>query len=128
MGTLTAAERADLEAEYAELLVDTCYVRHRTQVDDGEGGFTYTITSTDGPLPCAYGPLGTTEGPRGVQIAADATAQIALPAHTAVQGTDQIVCHLDGQDTDVITAEVKAVARMGAELWRIVQVEELQPA
>ncbi len=133
---LSAAERADITADFAEMLTDVCYILRTPQVLDDEGGWGPGATVTTGPHPCAYGPLttsggslGTSEGRRGqgVQIAASATAQIAFAAGTDVLETDRIQVHLDGLTAEVLVVEVVQVSRMGREDWRIVQVQDLRP-
>lgn len=126
---LSADDLAGMRATATALLPDTCYIVRPTPVADQSGGWTETPAQT-GPWPCAFVPFSTTEGPRGAgtQIAALATAQVALPAETDVLDTDQIVVHLGGLDVDVITCDVVQVARRSTETRRLCQVQELHPS
>lgn len=116
---------AGMRAQVLARMPDTCTLVTTPQVSDGQGGFTAGTPVRTGPLACGYRPIAGTEGFRSVQLAADATGTVGLPASTTVSATDQIEVTL--RSGEILLLEVVFVARRSDELRRLVHVKDVRP-
>ncbi len=79
---LTAEEIADLAAEEAAALPQTCRLIEPVPVSDGAGGF--TVTTSERTLPCRVEPLAASDLAVNERLSRGASYAAILPAGTAV--------------------------------------------
>lgn len=86
---LTSAELAQMRADIAQLLPDTCYIVTLTNVSDGQGGVT-SSRGTAGPYACRLDVIQGREQVTGGAIQPYTSYMLSLPYDTAIVSTNLV--------------------------------------